>query len=458
MFARYLVQATAQVLQLLLRFDAPADTTLAQFQRENPKLGSRDRLQIANASFAAVRFLPLVRHFEALEPSLLPEAKTKDQPSERLAILALALEAHGPLSLPVTAEQLQAVFQTALDNLPEPEQQTWLQACLQASRSFNEGTGGALQHNLPQWLAQALQAQYGSEAFVALSQALKQPAALDLRVNLLTHKRNSVVTELQAQGIDCTPTAYSPWGIRLQGKPSLRQNPLLLNGTVEVQDEGSQLLALLTGAKRGETVVDFCAGAGGKTLAIGAMMRNTGRLYALDNSAHRLDGLQPRLKRSGLSNVHTLVLQSETDERLSRLRSKADRVLVDAPCSGLGTLRRHPELAWRNKAATIDELQQTQMRILESAASLLKPGGTLVYATCSLLEEENEAVNRWFSTTFARDFTPLDWSATLKKHDLQALQTSDRPAEHALSANAMALLPHVHHSDGFYLAGWRRTR
>lgn len=452
MFARYLIQATAQVLQRLLRFDGPADITLTQFQRENPKLGSRDRFQIANASFAALRFLPLLRHLEGLDAKA-PEAKS----CERLAVLALAIDKHGPVSQPITAAQIQAILQTAIDNVPDSEQQAWLSASLQTSASFSEADSSVLQHNLPQWLAQALQEQYGEAAFVALSQALKQSATLDVRANLMTHKRNAVARELQDQGIECAPTPYSPWGVRMQGKPSLRQNALMSSGAIEVQDEGSQLLALLTGAKRGETVVDFCAGAGGKTLAMGAMMRNTGRLYALDTSAHRLDGLQPRLKRSGLSNVHTLVLQSETDERLGRLRGKADRVLVDAPCSGLGTLRRHPELAWRNKPASIEALQQTQMRILESAASLLKPGGILVYATCSLLEQENEAVNHRFTSTFAREFAPVDWSETLQKQDLQALLATEAQAPR-LASNALALLPHLHHTDGFYLARWQRTR
>ena len=152
-----------------------------------------------------------------------------------------------------------------------------------------------------------------------------------------------------------------------------------------MQDEGSQLLALLTDAKRGEMVVDFCAGAGGKTLALGAAMRNTGRLYAFDTSGHRLDALKPRLARSGLSNVHPVQIAHERDERIKRLAGKIDRVLVDAPCSGLGTLRRNPDLKWRQSPQAVAELQAKQAAILASAARLLKPGGRLVYATCSLL-------------------------------------------------------------------------
>ena len=175
-------------------------------------------------------------------------------------------------------------------------------------------------------------------------------------------------------------------------KPALNKLGVFTRGEVEVQDEGSQLLALLTDAKRGEMVVDFCAGAGGKTLALGAAMRNTGRLYAYDTSGHRLDAMKPRLARSGLSNVHPVQLAHERDERIKRLAGKIDRVLIDAPCSGLGTLRRNPDLKWRQSPKAIAELRVKQQAILDSAARLLKPGGRLVYATCSLLRAENEDI------------------------------------------------------------------
>ena len=173
-----------------------------------------------------------------------------------------------------------------------------------------------------------------------------------------------------------------------------------------MQDEGSQLLALLLDAKRGEMVVDFCAGAGGKTLAIGATMRNTGRLYAFDTSAHRLDALKPRLARSKLSNVHPAAIAHERDERIKRLAGKIDRVLVDAPCSGLGTLRRNPDLKWRQSPKSVEEMTVKQAAILQSAARLLKPGGRLVYATCSVLPEENEAIAQAFGAANP-DFEPL---------------------------------------------------
>uniref|UniRef100_UPI001849145B RsmB/NOP family class I SAM-dependent RNA methyltransferase n=1 Tax=Methylibium sp. TaxID=2067992 RepID=UPI001849145B len=206
--------------------------------------------------------------------------------------------------------------------------------------------------------------------------------------------------------------------------------------------------ALLTEARRGEMVVDFCAGAGGKTLALGAMMRNTGRLYAFDVSGHRLDALKPRLARSGLSNVYAVQIAHERDERIERLAGKIDRVLVDAPCSGLGTLRRNPDLKWRQSPRTIDALRNGQTTILDSAARLLKSGGRLVYATCSLLQAENEEIAQRFSTEH-REFVPLPVAPALERAGLgQALNLVAR--------DYLRLWPHRHATDGFFAAIWHR--
>jgi 16S rRNA (cytosine967-C5)-methyltransferase len=242
------------------------------------------------------------------------------------------------------------------------------------------------------------------------------------------------------------PTPYSPWGLRLRDKPPLHQLELFKQGLVEVQDEGSQLLALLLDAKRGEMVVDFCAGAGGKTLAIGATMRNTGRLYAFDTSAHRLDALKPRLARSGLSNVHPVVLAHERDDRIKRLAGKIDRVLVDAPCSGLGTLRRNPDLKWRQSAKAVEEMVLKQEAILASAARLLKPGGRLVYATCSVLREENESVALAFGQAHP-DFEALPAAPLLAEQDQSAS---------LCAGDFLRLWPHKHQTDGFFAAVWQR--
>jgi 16S rRNA (cytosine967-C5)-methyltransferase len=236
----------------------------------------------------------------------------------------------------------------------------------------------------------------------------------------------------------------------VMGKPALNKLDVFTRGDVEVQDEGSQLLALLTDARRGEMVVDFCAGAGGKTLALGAAMRNTGRLYAYDTSGHRLDAMKPRLARSGLSNVHPVQLAHERDERIKRMAGKIDRVLIDAPCSGLGTLRRNPDLKWRQSPKAVQEMQAKQRAILDSAARLLKPGGRLVYATCSLLRAENEEVADAFEQQQDGAFSPLSVPELL-------VQSRVADAADLGSHGRLRLWPHRHGSDGFFAAVWQRT-
>jgi 16S rRNA (cytosine967-C5)-methyltransferase len=268
-------------------------------------------------------------------------------------------------------------------------------------------------------------------------------------VNTLTDKREDVRHELELAGIRAQLTPYSPWGLRLDGKPPVNKLDAFARGAIEVQDEGSQLLALMLDARRGEMVVDFCAGAGGKTLAIGAAMRNTGRLYAFDTSAHRLDALKPRLARSKLSNVYPAAIANERDERVKRLAGKIDRVIVDAPCSGLGTIRRNPDLKWRQSPEAVQEMTVKQAAILQSASRLLKPGGRLVYATCSVLPQENEDIAGAFSSGNSA-FSPLsagDILSNLKVAKAMQLTSGE-------GGQYLRLWPHRHATDGFFAAAW----
>jgi 16S rRNA (cytosine967-C5)-methyltransferase len=196
-------------------------------------------------------------------------------------------------------------------------------------------------------------------------------------------------------------------------------------------------------------VVDFCAGAGGKTLALGAQMRNTGRLYAFDISGHRLAALKPRLARSGLGNVHPAQIAHERDERVKRLAGKVDRVLVDAPCSGTGTLRRHPDLKWRQSADGVAALGASQRAILGAAARLLKPGGRLVYATCSVLDSENQAVVGEFDMSHGADFVRLPVAGSLERAHVASAET-------LVAGNDLQLWSHRHGTDGFFAAIWER--
>jgi len=226
--------------------------------------------------------------------------------------------------------------------------------------------------------------------------------------------------------------------LRVAGRPALARHPLFVAGALEVQDEGSQLVGLLVAPKRSDMVVDFCAGAGGKTLLLGALMRSQGRLYAFDTHDRRLANLKPRLARSGLSNVHPQLLAHERDTKVKRLAGKIDRVLVDAPCTGFGTLRRNPDLKWRQTESALAELTTKQCTILAAAATLVKPGGRLVYATCSVLPDENEAVVSAFLAANSA-FTRVDAAAELARAGV-ILDTGP----------SLQLFPHKQGCDGFY--------
>jgi 16S rRNA (cytosine967-C5)-methyltransferase len=418
MHSNALLDLTAELLRAVLKLDQPADGIVSAFFRQHRGLGARERHTLAETTYAVLRQRLLFQHL----------AQSGSGPLERrLAILAW--------------QGGEAFLRGAL----APHEQQWLAEIHKIDR---QTLPDKLRHNLPDWLAGPLQAQLGDD-FWPLVQALSEPAPLDLRVNLIKAKRDEVQAALAEAGIAAEPTPFSPWGLRVRGKPALNQLKLFTDGLIEVQDEGSQLLALLTDPKRGEMVVDFCAGAGGKTLALGAAMRSTGRLYAFDVSGHRLDALKPRLARSGLSNVHPAQIAHERDDRIKRLAGKIDRVLVDAPCSGLGTLRRNPDLKWRQSPKSIDELQAKQTAILAGAARLLKPGGRLVYATCSLLAAENEVVAAAFTAERSTDFKPLPVLDALTAARVAG-------AESLCDGPYLRLWPHRQGTDGFFAAVWQR--
>jgi 16S rRNA (cytosine967-C5)-methyltransferase len=410
---------TAELLRSVLQLEFPADSVVSAFFRKNKTLGQRERHALAETVYTVLRQRPLLRHL----------AQSGSGPTERrLAILGW--------------QGNEAFLRGALNTT----EQQWLEQVKAIDKS---GLPANLRHNLPEWLAAPLLHRLGAEKFWALAASMNEQAPLDLRVNTLKTKREDALAVLTAAGIEAAVTPYSPWGLRVPGKPALNKLELFTGGGVEVQDEGSQLLALLLDAKRGEMVVDFCAGAGGKTLALGAAMRNTGRLYAFDVSGHRLAALKPRLARSGLSNIYPTQIAHERDERIKRLAGKIDRVLVDAPCSGLGTLRRNPDLKWRQTPQAIEELRVKQAAILASAARLLKSGGRLVYATCSLLDAENEAIADAFGAAHP-EFTALPANEVLAKAHVEQ-------ADGLVENGYLRLWPHQHQTDGFFAAVWQKN-
>ena len=399
------------LLKLLLRFEFPADGVVSRYFREHRELGHADRAFVAETVFA------VLRRGRSLE------ARCAGRLSDRNRLL---------VALAVTRGWSQRELAPVL----KAGEEEWLAA----ARAMPEaGFGTAVRCDLPDWLYERLEAQFGADELLALAQALNQPAPLDLRVNTLKANREAVLAGLAADGIAAIPGPLSPLAVRLREKPALAKHPLFLEGAFEVQDEGSQLLGYLLEPKRGEMVVDFCAGAGGKTLLLGALMKNTGRLYAFDVSDKRLAKLKPRLARSGLSNVHPARIEHERDQKIKRLAGKVDRVLVDAPCSGLGTLRRNPDLKWRQDADSVAELATKQAAILDAAAKLVRPGGRVVYATCSPLTAENDAIVDSFLARHP-DFTLTPAAAVLARHGI------------ALDGDLLRLLPHRHNTDGFFAA------
>jgi 16S rRNA (cytosine967-C5)-methyltransferase len=491
------VNHVEQLLNALRQATQPADAVLAAHFKAQRSLGPRERAAISEACFAVLRERNWLTHLakdgpahtdEPRSASTAPQADAQATNANAAATNAAAT-ANAVASANTAAARTRRLALLALASTggktadATPEEAAWAQTALAAPQPAN--LNDPMRHNLPQWLAQRLHAQMG-EAVWPLAQALLQPAPLDLRVNIAAAKRDKVAVQLADAGFDGEKTPYSPWGLRMAGKPKLTQHALYQTGQIEVQDEGSQLLALLVDPKRGDMVADFCAGAGGKTLAMAALMRGQGRLYAFDTSTHRLEGLPPRAQRAGVANLYPIAIAHEGDERLNALAGKMDRVLVDAPCTGLGTLRRSPDRKWRLSEDEAASYPALQARILAAAAKLVKPGGRLVYATCSLLREENEAVADAFTAQHAamHEFELLPVADLLAKAKVaqalsltQSLAVSSASAEktsgnaeysdsatqaistvseHQAESPYLRLWPHLHGTDGFFAAVWQR--
>jgi 16S rRNA (cytosine967-C5)-methyltransferase len=405
------VAGLAAAIERVQAFAAPADAVLRAYFREHAAMGQHDRALVAEGTFA---FLRRMRSLEALAQTTAPR---------KLALAVLARD------LGHSVRELEGATRAA--------EREWLAGF---KARLATPLPPAVAADLPDWLWERLGATYGEARRDALAKALGVPAPFDLRANVLKTSRDDALAALAAEGHRVAPTPFAPHGLRIAGRPMLARHPWFADGRLEVQDEGSQLVAHLVAPKRTDLVVDFCAGAGGKTLALGALMRSQGRLYALDVDAKRLANLKPRLARSGLSNVQPEEIAHERDQRVKRLAGKADRVLVDAPCTGIGTLRRNPDLKWRHDETALAELTAKQASILEAASRLVKPAGRLVYATCSLLPEENERIVEAFVAAHP-EFHALDAAAELAR---QKIPLDTGPT--------LKLAPDTHGCDGFFTA------
>ena len=390
------------LIRELFKFDAPSDKLLSNFFRSNRKLSSSERSLIAETAYTILRnYYKLTLVLDNDIPNIIGLTWLKLMQLKASSFAAIKLIDYQKIS--------KIEFQTdALSTL-----------------------------ELPEWLITELEQSYSKNDIAKLAQSLQQEAPLDLRVNLLKNNRATVLQELQE--FSPSKMEFSPFGIRINNKTFLAKHKLFIDGCIEVQDESSQLAGLLLNPKRNEIVVDFCAGSGGKALLFGMLMRNSGHIYAFDVNQKRLNNLTPRMNRSGLTNTHSTLIDSEFDTKLHRLYNKIDRVFVDAPCSGLGTLRRNPELKFRQSLHSIEELNIKQMSILQEASKLLKPGGHLVYATCSIVKAENQDIVEQF-LLFNPDFTLVPATQVLSNPKLKQ------------NDSYLTLLPHIHHCDGFFAA------
>ncbi len=412
-----LLRMTSIVLADVLSNTGPADVKLGLFFKQHRDLGTKDRAFVAESVYGVLR---------------------------RKAFLMYVAEGNDPRKLLLA--YLIRVLGTSTRDLNEvlnAQQKEW---ALVIKAKKTEDMTKAEKADLPEWFWDKLVVQYGEEEALAIARSFHQQASLDLRVNIIKASREDVIAKFQSEKTEIKPTPYAPYGLRMPQKMTISKHPFFIDGKIEVQDEGSQLLAQLVAPRRGEMIADFCAGAGGKSLAIGALMRNSGRIYAFDVSEKRLQNLGIRLKRSGLSNLHSQVISSEADPKLKRLFGKFDRVLVDAPCSGLGTLRRNPDLKWRQQPKDVEELTVKQTNILARASKLVKAGGRLIYATCSLLRDENEQIAEAFLQSNP-EFRLVPANTILAQQEID-LDTGEY----------LKLLPHLHQTDGFFAAVFERVK
>lgn len=420
-----LMRQTAMLLNDLLKFESPADARLGEFFRQHRELGTKDRAWVAETAYG------VLRRYRYL--STLTLEGPDDHEDTRKLIIAWLLKVEGKSI-------------RDLEDLLDERQKEWA-VTIKAKNS--EGFSPAVLADVRDWFWEKLVAQYGEAEAMTICRSMFEQASLDLRVNTIKANREEILSRMLAENTVkdnvITPTPYSPVGIRMRARLNIGKHILFTEGKIEVQDEGSQLLSYLVAPKRGQMVADLCAGAGGKTLALGALMKNTGRLYAFDVSEKRLNNLGQRLKRSGLSNLQAQLINNENDLKLKRLNGKFDRVLVDAPCSGLGTLRRNPDLKWRQTEQDVAELNVKQTNILARAAKLCKAGGRVVYATCSLLRDENEAIAEAFLQAHP-DFKLVPANEVLAQQNI-VLDTGEY----------LKLLPHLHGMDGFFAAVFEKA-
>jgi 16S rRNA (cytosine967-C5)-methyltransferase len=440
------VQATIDILEKTNQSRVPMDSVTGDYMRGRRYIGSKDRANVAG------RVYDMTRAHARIGWHLDRAGHADTARARAIAWLALGEDAN--------AKRIDDLFDgSKYAPAPLDENEKSLAQKLEGQPLDHADMDAATRTECPPAYAEKLQELFGAD-FETEMQAMLQPAALDMRANIFLADREKVQNQLRAAGIETDPTPYSPWGLRARGKAYLAKTKAFAKGWVEIQDEGSQLIACICDAQPGMQVLDYCAGAGGKTLALAAAMQRKGRIVAMDTDERRLEKGRDRFRKAQVADI--IEVRPMTDNRhrkwLRRQKETFDVVLCDVPCSGTGTWRRNPDMRWHHYGPPLEELLGVQAEILERIASCVKPGGRLVYATCSLLADENEDQVEKFLSAHP-EFSVLSPSVILSEakdrgNGHQILQPLARLQDD--TGKYMRLTPHRHGTDGFFAAVLRR--
>jgi 16S rRNA (cytosine967-C5)-methyltransferase len=439
------LQAAADILDQMAGTRAAAETVLKTWGQKHRFAGSKDRRAIADRVYGCLR--AKARLLWAMQ------ADEKAAGSGRAMVLASLALIDG-LPLP----EIEELFSGAGYG-PQP-----LTDAERERLSADEGEAPQwVTTGLPEFVVNRFQQQFGDDWAAEATQLMTPRAPIDLRVNNAKATRDEMIEALKSEGLRPEPAPFSLFGIRLPSEPppNLAKLDIYQSGRIEIQDEGSQLAAFIAGAgllPGAPKVIDFCAGGGGKTLALAQMMAGVGEIYACDVVEKRLKAIEPRLQRAG-ANAHLIHFFDPEDDAQLEILKGADLVLVDAPCSGSGTWRRHPEEAHRLNEGEVEHLHSLQTHILNRAALCVKPGGRLVYVTCSVLDDENAATADAFEAanpSFAA--LPIHELIDAAKGTFIETKGAAGLVEYAKTGHRLRLTPHTTQTDGFFIAAYTRTQ
>lgn len=424
------VAAAIDLLGLIEVLDRPADRVVERWFKDHRFAGSKDRAAINEIVYGVVRNRAML----AWDVGRLTHEHMVGPRSLALAELVRSRN--------LDRTSIEDLFDSSQYGPPAlSEEESSLLKKLLSKSSADPNPPDSVRVNCPDWLFGVIRDSLG-ESTVAELRAMQQRPMLGLRTNTINATPEEAMCALGEEGVTAERCPHARTALGIHGKVSIRGTRAYRDGLVEIQDEGSIIAAALVDAQKGHTVVDVCAGAGGKSLALAANMMNTGVIHACDVNSARLQRMMPRLRRAGVSNVRPLKISGVDDPQLDALTSSADRVLVDAPCTGTGTIRRNPDLPWRLSPTDIERNTLLQQKILVGAANLVVPRGRLIYVTCSLLESENRGQIKEFLATHsnykALAIGPI-WSETLSS-PISGLTDS------------VLLTPARFGTDGFFIA------